>query len=163
MTNKEEIIRQLAISEALKDASIKISNLIGTRVIVESYRVVTDEVYFIGVTMEDIANSVCEVHKVSLEALQSPDRHTPIRNCRYHAIALIRKHFGTAKSLKAIGKFFNRDHSTIINALDTHNDFLSQPYERGYNDLYLKSLSNYLNLVGKVSLINRQKELELTT
>lgn len=52
-------------------------------------------------------------------------RYRELTLCRFMIMAILKKHSGM--SLKKIGQLFDRDHTTVINAIQTLNDlFFSQ-------------------------------------
>lgn len=69
-------------------------------------------------TMRSIANRVAEKHGLTLDDLRSPSRRRPLVLARQEAIHEIRQ--ATTQSLPAIGRFFDRDHTTVIHAIGRH-------------------------------------------
>lgn len=59
-------------------------------------------------------------------------RRMPERDARHISIHLIRNR--TNLPLKSIGKIFNRDHSTIINSINSVNGWIK--YDSKFNELY---------------------------
>lgn len=72
---------------------------------------------------ESIINRVCECFKISVGELKSPCRKRHLAMARSVAMSEIRSN--TALTLAQIGKLFNRDHSSVIYAIDTHNDLIA--------------------------------------
>ncbi|MDD6799803.1 MAG: chromosomal replication initiator protein DnaA [Firmicutes bacterium] len=71
----------------------------------------------VSVTVDKILNLVTKKYGVTVEALKGKGRSSELTAPRHIAIYIIRTM--TDMSLPAIGKVFNRDHSTIINSLET--------------------------------------------
>jgi len=86
----------------------------------------------------DMANSdaildyVCEVYRVKKSEIVSSNRSHELVEVRCIAIHIIRTVIGM--KLKAIGKIFGRDHSTIIYNLQLFNDlmFSSPEFKRKF-------------------------------
>ena len=66
-------------------------------------------------TIDQIAEKVSEYYDISKEDMQSPKQHKEIVLARQVAMYISRQL--TSKSLKEIGKYFNRDYTTVINSL----------------------------------------------
>lgn len=88
-----------------------------------------------NITPEMIIESVCTFHKISKTQLYSPSRRLPLVNARRQAMTIIRIKCET--TLVAIGKLIGgRDHSSVINLLNTHKHCLKIPeYKKDYQDL----------------------------
>lgn len=69
----------------------------------------------IRIPVRRIMEAVCEVYKISVHEMVGPVRHRYLVAPRFHAIALA-VDLRPDLSLTTIGRLFNRDHSTIINA-----------------------------------------------
>lgn len=65
-----------------------------------------------------IAGEVCRKHRVTINELKSPRREKRIVLARQEAIWRVKKE--TAMSLPAIGRKFNRDHTTVIWSVRRH-------------------------------------------
>lgn len=65
-------------------------------------------------TPEFIIMQVCKHYSIDLETLQSKQRRKVVVEARRVAILLLRKM--TTLSFQDIGKMFDRDHATIVNA-----------------------------------------------
>jgi len=89
----------------------------------------------VSVMIEKILNLVTAKYGVSIEELKSKRRSSNLTAPRHIAIYLIRTM--TDMSLPAIGKIFQRDHSTIINSLETvENKIKTNPaYETEIKEL----------------------------
>lgn len=74
-----------------------------------------------------ILKAVTAYTGISKEALQSKSRKQPIVFARFIAMYLIKSR--TKLTLKQIGSLFNRDHSTVINAINTTKDLLETDKE----------------------------------
>lgn len=66
-----------------------------------------------------IIEDVCAIHGVAYRELMSHDRRHKVVDARHEAIALIAKH-NPDFSFPRIGKIFNRDHTTVMFALQRH-------------------------------------------
>lgn len=76
-------------------------------------------------TAKRIILSVSEALEIPIEVMCSNSRKRSVVESRMIAISLIRTKCGTKKKrpkLQAIGKLFNRHHSTIINSICTYED-----------------------------------------
>ncbi len=89
----------------------------------------------IGVTVDKIFAAVEKKYDVSKSELISKSRVKEVAQARHVAIHLIRT--VTEMSLPAIGKIFNRDHSTIMSSLDTIDKKMasSSAFEAEINNL----------------------------
>ena len=89
----------------------------------------------VSVMIEKILNLVTGRYGVTVEELKSKRRSTNLTAPRHIAIYLIRTM--TDMSLPAIGKVFQRDHSTIINSLETVENKIktNAAYETEIKDL----------------------------
>ncbi len=64
--------------------------------------------------MRDIARATAAHFKLTVEALKGNDLHQQVAAPRMLAMALCRRN--TSRSLPEIGRFFNRDHTTVLHA-----------------------------------------------
>lgn len=71
-----------------------------------------------GRPIHAIAIEVCEKHHVTLAELQSPLRYKPIVRARWELMA--RAYSETGASFPAIGRFLNRDHTTVMHGVLKH-------------------------------------------
>ncbi len=71
----------------------------------------------VTVTIDKILNTVSQKYGISVEDLKSRKRTSNIASARHIAIYIIKKL--TDRSLPAIGRVFGRDHTTIINSIET--------------------------------------------
>lgn len=65
-----------------------------------------------------IAQAVALTHEVTVAELIGPRRTRLIAHARQHAFSEIRRQ--TKLSLPQIGRFFNRDHSTVLSGINAH-------------------------------------------
>ncbi len=95
--------------------------LTGTPVSVDlAVRCISDQVVGsepVSVTIDKILSAVSSHYGIAVEDLKSRKRTSNIAFARHVAIFLIKKL--TDRSLPAIGRVFGRDHTTIINSIDT--------------------------------------------
>lgn len=95
-------------------------------------------------TKDFIVDLVCKHFKVSREELASRARTRRITFPRQVAMYLCRRF--TDESLEAIGKTFNRDHATVVYALNSVNKKISRPGPVKYQVEYLcREIEDYLN------------------
>jgi chromosomal replication initiation ATPase DnaA len=73
-------------------------------------------------TIEEIAETVCKYYDVSLELLKSKTRKREVVAVRQVAMNFAKLY--TGDSLKTIGQFFRRDHTTVIHSRRTVMDLL---------------------------------------
>jgi chromosomal replication initiator protein len=71
----------------------------------------------VSVTIDKILSSVSAHYRLTVEDLKSRKRTSNIAFARHVSIYLIKKF--TDRSLPAIGRVFSRDHTTIINSIET--------------------------------------------
>lgn len=71
--------------------------------------------------MDVITRAVSDYFRLSVNEVKSPSRIRDHSEARCIIYTLIKKGDKNA-TLKGIGRFFNRDHSTIIHGLETYND-----------------------------------------
>ncbi len=84
--------------------------------------------------MEYINNIVCEITHLNKKELLSESRERYLVDARRLSYALIRQLFGTP--FLAMGKFFKKNHASIIHALKGHRDLLE--YDEVYRDRYTR-------------------------
>ncbi|MBR1375357.1 MAG: chromosomal replication initiator protein DnaA [Cardiobacteriaceae bacterium] len=83
-------------------------------------------------SMDNICSVIMQHFSVSKEELTSKSKTNEINEPRQIAMHLIRKL--TNRPYKEIGAFFNRDHSTVMNACDKIGQRLEQ--DENFNELY---------------------------
>ena len=71
----------------------------------------------VNVTIDKILHAVSNHYNISIEDMKSRKRISSISSARHVAVYIIKKL--TDRSLPAIGREFNRDHTTIINSIET--------------------------------------------
>lgn len=71
----------------------------------------------VNVTIDKILHTVSSHYNITIEDMKSRKRVSNIASARHVAVYIIKKL--TDRSLPAIGREFNRDHTTIINSIDT--------------------------------------------
>lgn len=71
----------------------------------------------VNVTIDKILHTVSSHYNITIEDMKSRKRISSIASARHVAVYIIKKM--TDRSLPAIGREFNRDHTTIINSIDT--------------------------------------------
>ena len=95
------------------------------------------------ITTDFILDLVCRHFRVSREELASRSRARRITFPRQVAMYLCRQF--TEESLQAIGKLFNRDHATVVYALNTVTQKISRPGPVKYQVEYLcREIEQYL-------------------
>ena len=85
------------------------------------------------ITNDLIVSAIKEVLSIEVEDLQSRERFRTLVNARYIYAFFARTLLGS--SLSEIGKFINRDHTTIMHALKCYKDFYD-------TDLAFKNLAS---------------------
>lgn len=70
----------------------------------------------VNVTIDKILHTVSSHYNITVEDMKSRKRISSIASARHVAVYIIKKM--TDRSLPAIGREFNRDHTTIINSID---------------------------------------------
>lgn len=71
----------------------------------------------VNVTIDKILHTVSSHYNITVDDMKSRKRISSIASARHVAVYIIKKM--TDRSLPAIGREFNRDHTTIINSIDT--------------------------------------------
>ncbi len=96
------------------------SLLTGTRITVDLARESVADLISgnepVGVTIDKILHAVSEKYGVDVEDIKGTKRQKSIMLARHISIFMIRR--ATDMSLPAIGKIFNRDHSTILSSIN---------------------------------------------
>lgn len=69
-------------------------------------------------TMREIAEDVARAHRLTIEQITSTDRRQRIAHPRQEAMAVM--HATGRYSTTQIGRFFKRDHTTVVHALKAH-------------------------------------------
>jgi len=80
---------------------------------------------------------------IQRDNLDSKDRHRDLIYKRSYLYSILREE---GWHLSKIGRLFNRNHATVINALKIHDQFF------GKDKIYDRTIREYLNHFGKVSL-----------
>ncbi len=107
------------------------------------------------VTKDFIVDLVCRHFKVTREELASRSRLRRITFPRQVAMYLCRRF--TEESLEAIGRLFNRDHATVVYALNSVNKKISHPGPIKYQVEYLcREIEDYL----QENTLSGQKEAQ---
>lgn len=91
--------------------------------------------------IKDLCNEMC----IDYDLLMSNSRGRQVANCRRIIVTFLRNYSNL--TLNEIATFVNRaDHSTIINLLTTHDDFMKYDanYRDYFNQIELKFDSNYI-------------------
>lgn len=86
-----------------------------------------------GSNLETIMTAVINETGISEDKMKGIDKHRMVVEARQMAMKLIR-YYEPKFTLKKIGEFFNRDHSTVIYAIDTANDLIK--YDRTYRQKF---------------------------
>jgi hypothetical protein len=89
-----------------------------------------------------ILNAVANQHFVTLEEIISKSRKREIVDARMQAMVIFYGYL--FYSLKRIGLLFNRDHSTVLHAINTTNDLIR------INNIYAKQFHKCVQSVKKV-------------
>jgi len=75
--------------------------------------------------MKDIAEQVCSKHGVTLADIRGPARPRRIARARHETFARIRRE--TAFSLPSIGRWFHKDHTTVLYGARKHETGSRRP------------------------------------
>lgn len=70
--------------------------------------------------VRDIMKEVCDLHGISLSDMLGPARFRRIVRARQHAMWLCHKR--TRFSFVRLGRFFQRDHSTVMHGIRAHEE-----------------------------------------
>lgn len=109
----------------IREAESKLSILFGFSVVIRI------ELY--ERRLEVVFEAVCEVTKQPLERIKSETKTNELVYARYFAYKLIKDHL--RYTVVAIGKIFNRDHSTVVTGLQTFDDlYRFNPEFKGHFD-----------------------------
>jgi hypothetical protein len=104
-----------------------------------------------GFIIQEIINEVCKTFDVGEHMLYQKTRKRNVVMPRFFAIYFIKMF--TTLTLTKIGTIFNRDHSTIISAINTIDDLLS--YDKEIQNTYNKMLGT---IKLKKQIIHGQQE-----
>lgn len=108
---------------------------------------ITDKALFYS-----IVHKIVEVTGISIDEITSRSRKSYIVLARMMLMALLRKKMYL--SLVTIGKWFNRDHTTVIHAIQTIKDLIDTDenfrcrWEQLYNHDYLSECQSPLQIAG---------------
>lgn len=78
-------------------------------------------------TIAQIAAEVADKHRISLFDIRSHRRSQPLVRARQEA--MYRCRMETSKSYPQIGRFFKRDHTTVIHAVEAHQQRMARSGE----------------------------------
>lgn len=103
-------------------------------------------------TLQDVLNAGCEAFNVTRLQLISKDRKKELVRARYVTMYVMRLKVKVRNkrdklkeiSLKAIGRLFNRDHTTVLHGIDVIDDDLSVPAYRQETNELINSVIKYL-------------------
>jgi hypothetical protein len=79
---------------------------------------------------DNIFKAICNFWGLGCTEVLSASRERCLVYCRYHSFVLMRK---IGMTIDSIGKYFNRDHTTIINGLKTASDLIETKAEPFYS------------------------------
>lgn len=99
----------------VREAESKLSTLLGFSVVLN--------IQLYEKRLEIVFEAVCEVTNHPLDRIKSETKTNELVYARYFAYKLIKEHL--KYTVVAIGKIFNRDHSTIVVGLQTFEDLCS--------------------------------------
>lgn len=94
--------------------------------------------------LETIATVVTKVHKVRKDDFFSKNRRTELVEARRQMMAISRNEYGL--STVKIGRFLNRDHSSVVHHCVKHDDLMD--VDKVYRDKFVKTL-NLITLMSK--------------
>jgi chromosomal replication initiation ATPase DnaA len=117
-------------------------------------------------TIEDKVNEIIDlvgnILDENVDEIKSLSRKRELAECRYIAIKLIHEYYYPHLSFKAIGRFFkNRDHSTIMTALDTFSDLYDT--DKTFKGKYANCSDEYKKLLNKQQTSNDESIQETAT
>jgi chromosomal replication initiator protein len=92
--------------------------------------------------VDNIINEICKFYSLTTEDVTGKSRKREIVKARFIAIYIIRTE--TDFKLSAIGKIFNRDHSTILHSIKIINNTLTLKYDTDISD-DLKEIKKIIN------------------
>lgn len=103
------------------------------------------------ISIEEVVRTFCLENKVSYDAILSRSKYTEIRRMRWALIFFLRA-YGQRK-LKEIGRFLNRDHSTILYAfVEVQKKQLAEPeYAK-----WLKAINPFAALEDRMALASKK-------
>ncbi|CTQ53564.1 chromosomal replication initiation protein [Roseibium album] len=90
-----------------------------------------EPVYLVVKTLREVAEDLCARHEMSLGLLKSKQRCRDVCAVRFEGMYLMRVH--CKASLPQIGRFFDRDHTSVLHACETHANRhgLPKPWKGG--------------------------------
>lgn len=86
-------------------------------------------------SVQDIRGITARYYKISLADIEGPSRVAPVARARQMAMFLARKH--TEHGLKAIGRAFGRDHTTVLHAERVTQQRIDQNRDARWDSLML--------------------------
>ena len=91
---------------------------------------------------DNIVKEVCQYYSINADQVKGKSRLRDIVKARFMSIYLIKTE--TDFTLNAIGRMFNRHHSTILHSINTINNTLTIRYETDVSD-DLRDLKKIIN------------------
>ena len=82
--------------------------------------------------VDNIIKEICKYYSLTQDQVKGKSRKREIVKARFIAIYIIRTE--TDFKLSAIGRIFNRDHSTILHSIRIINDTLTLKYDTDISD-----------------------------
>jgi hypothetical protein len=101
-----------------------------------------------------ILHTICNYHRVLLSQVLSNSRKREVNDCRKQAMVLFYVYFD--HTTVTVGNMFMRDHSTILHALETHNNLLQTNVR--YCRIFKKILDHLQSEVPDSFIILKPKE-----
>ena len=71
------------------------------------------------INMQDVAEAVAKAHDVSVALLKGKSRNKNVCRARHEAFSIC--HHSLGHSYPTIGRFFNKDHTTVLHGIRRHN------------------------------------------
>lgn len=109
---------------------------------------------------ERLFNQICEYWALPYSKVRSPCREQPLVYCRCHSFFIFRE---MGMTLKEIGNYFERDHTTVLHGLQAVADWIetkSEPFYSMFINWQEKSLQPVPGTEEDNGVLPRQKEDE---
>lgn len=108
----------IQLKQLLNEFEMRVGNLVGRKitVIVHNPLAPSEENFYM------ITTAVCGVYNVSVDDVFKKTRIRHVSDARHLSMFIIRQR--SKATLKEVGDFFNRDHTSIIHACDKIQDLI---------------------------------------
>lgn len=97
---------------------------------------------YVELTPDEILSIVCATTGFAMEQITGKSREAPLIKARFLAAVLLSTFCGPKNRTRMmVAKALNRDHTSIVHALETHKDLMSIR-DKDTMELYIKAIKN---------------------